>query len=416
MLAPDPDRLEPPTALRRVVTLPLLVLYAIGVSVGAGIFVLVGRIAGLSGHLAPLTFLAAGIIVGFTAFTFAEFTSRLPRAAGEAAFVNAGFGRAWLTRAVGLAVAASAVISAAAIVNGSRAYVQQLIAAPEWAIETALIAAMAAIAIWGVRQSMIATGLVTVIETGTLVWVIIVALTSDAGAPPAAAAPLVRGIFAGEGVASLLAALSLAIFAFIGFESAVNMAEEVKRPTRTIPIALLLTLVIVAALYAAVASAALWIATPAQLAAADAPLALVYSHATGHGGTFLNTLAVGATVNGVLAMIVMVSRLLFGMAEDGFLPRPLAYVWPRTRTPVVSTLVAAAAVLVLALAAPIEPLARLTSALLMLVFVVVNAALLRIKLRGEPPPAGAFVVPIWVPAAGMALSLLPLAWELRRLV
>ncbi|HJQ60086.1 MAG TPA: APC family permease, partial [Vineibacter sp.] len=348
---------DSPTSLRRVVTLPVLVLYAVGVSVGAGIFVLVGRIAGLSGSLAPLAFVLAGVIVAFTAFTFAEFTSRLPHAAGEAAFVEAAFHRRSVTRLVGLAVAAAATISAAAIVNGSRAYVQQLIEAPDWTIELFLIAAMTAIAIWGVTQSMIAMGLVTVIETGTLLWVIIVALTGDAVpavAPPVAALP-------DGSVANLFAAVLLAIFAFIGFESTVNMAEEVRRPTRTIPIALLVTLAIVATLYAAVAAAALWVASPAELATAEAPLALVYRHATGRDGTFLNGLAVCATVNGVLALLVMVSRLLYGMAEDGFLPAFLAHVWPRTRTPVPATLLTAGVVLILALAAPIEPLARLTS-------------------------------------------------------
>ena len=401
---------NPRTSLRRVVGLPALILYAVGVSVGAGIFVLVGRIAGLSGSFAPLTFLAAGGIVGFTAFSFAELSSRLPRAAGEAAYVNAAFRHRTLTRIVGLSVAAAATISAAAIVNGCRAYVQQLVVAPEWAIELAIIAVMAAIAVWGITQSMVATGVVTILETGTLIWVAAVALTS--GATPEAAA---MAVAPAEAMAGVFAALLLAIFAFIGFESAVNMAEEVRRPTRTIPLALLSTLVIVATLYAVVSAAALAVATPAQLAAADAPLTLVYQLATGRDGTFLNGLAVTATINGVLAQIVMVSRLLFGMAEDGFLPARLAYVWPSTRTPVIATLVTAAAVLLLALVAPIGPLARVSSTVLLLIFATVNAALLRIKLRHEPAGEGVFLVPAWVPAAGVLLSLLPVGWEAVRL-
>jgi amino acid transporter len=405
------DAASPATKLRRVVTLPVLILYAVGVSVGAGIFVLVGRISGLSGTLAPMAFLLAGIIVAFTAFTFAEFASRLPRAAGEAAYVNAAFNSRALTCIIGLAVAAAATISAAAIVNGSRAYVQQLVTAPEWQVELAIIALMTGIAIWGVTQSMVAMGLVTVVETGTLIWVVIVALTSD-GVPnaPAALPP------AEPAVTGLLAALLLAVFAFIGFESTVNMAEEVRQPRRTIPLALLITLVVVGALYAAVSAAALVVATPMELAAADAPLAMVYQHATGKEGTFLNGLAVCATVNGVLAQIVMVSRLLFGMAEDGFLPAPLAYVWPRTRTPVVTTVIAGAVVLLLALAVPIEPLARLTSSLILVIFAIVNAALVWIKLRRVPPPRGAFTVPIGVPAAGVIFSLLPVGWEAWRLL
>ncbi len=400
----------PRASLRRVVNLPALVLYAVGVSLGAGIFVLVGRIAGLSGALAPLTFLTAGVIVAFTAFSFAELSSRLPHAAGEAAYVHAAFGQRTLARVVGLSVAIAGTISAAAIVNGCRAYVQQLIAAPDWTIELAIIAVMTAIAVWGVTQSMIATGLVTILEAGTLIWIASVALTSGVTPEPAIVATA-----SSEGIAGVFAALLLAIFAFIGFESAVNMAEEVRRPTRTIPLALVATLVIVASLYALVSAAALSVASPAALAQADAPLALVYRLATGKEGAFLNGLAVTATINGVLALIVMVSRLLFGMAADGFLPPGLAWVWPRTRTPLVATLAASATVLLLALLAPIEPLARASSTVLLLVFVVVNAALLKIKLRREPVGPGVFSVPAWVPAGGVLFSLLPVVWEALRL-
>lgn len=406
-----PSTPSPPAVLRRVVPLPALVLYAVGVSVGAGIFVLVGRIAGLAGQFAPLAFVAAGAIVAFTAFTFAEFASRLPRAAGEAAYVDAGFRRRALTRTVGLTVAAAAVISSAAIVNGGRAYVQQLTAAPEWLIELAIVAIMMAIAVWGVTQSMIAMGVVTILEIGTLVWVIVVAFATNA-VPDMPATP----VAAGDGMLpGMFSAVLLAVFAFIGFESAVNMAEEVRRPTRAIPIALLLSLAIVAALYAAVSVAALRVASPPELAATEAPLAFVYRRATGGSGAVLDGLAVFATINGVLAQMIMVSRLLFGMARDGFLPAPLAYVWPRTRTPLTATVLTAAVVLLLALAAPIEPLARLTSLMLLLVFATVNAALLKIKLRRDPAGAGVFVVPAWVPAAGIVSSLVPVGWEIWRL-
>lgn len=400
----------PMVKLRRAVGLPALILYAAGVSVGAGIFVLVGRIAGLSGNLAPLTFLAAGGIVAFTAFSFAELSSRIPHAAGEAAYVDAAFHHRALTRVVGLAVAASGAISAAAIVNGSRAYVQQLIAAPDWSIELGIVATMTAVAAWGITQSMIVAGLVTILEVGTLLWVATMALAGDAPTRTDAIAMALSNPLTG-----VLVALPLAIFAFIGFESAVNMAEEVRSPTRNVPIALIVTLAIVASLYALVSAAALAIATPAQLAAADAPLTFVYRLATGNDGTFLNGLAVMATINGVLALIIMVSRLLFGMAEDGFLPSSLARVWPPTRTPLLATLTTAVVILSLALLAPIEALARVSSAVLLVVFAVVNAALLRIKLRHGPGSKAVFQVPTWVPATGVLFSIVPVVWEAARL-
>ncbi|MFT6943884.1 MAG: APA family basic amino acid/polyamine antiporter, partial [Yoonia sp.] len=116
-----------PQKLRRALNAPLLTLYGLGVTVGAGIYVLVGAAAAQAGPYAPAAFLVAAVVVAFTAFSYAELSTRYPVSAGEAAYVEAGFGAKWLTTGVGLTVAASGVISAAAVSIGAASYLQPLV-------------------------------------------------------------------------------------------------------------------------------------------------------------------------------------------------------------------------------------------------------------------------------------------------
>jgi amino acid transporter len=116
-------------------------------------------------------------------------------------------------------------------------------------------------------------------------------------------------------------------------------------------------------------------------------------------------IAILATLNGVVVQVIMTARVLYGLANRGYLPRGLAAVNAVTRTPILATLLAFAIVLVLALAFPIGVLAAWTSRITLGIFILVCAALVRIKLRGTAPPAGTFVVPLWVPILGSVLCL-----------
>lgn len=120
MQTPKGNVPEKPT-LRRSLTLPLLTLYGLGVTVGAGIYVLIGATAAEAGPYAWVSFLLAAIVVGFTAFSYAELATRYPVSAGESAYVDAGFGRADLATAVGIMVAVSGLVSASAITIGAAA-------------------------------------------------------------------------------------------------------------------------------------------------------------------------------------------------------------------------------------------------------------------------------------------------------
>ena len=195
----------------------------------------------------------------------------------------------------------------------------------------------------------------------------------------------------------------LAFFAFIGFEDMVNVAEEVKDVTRTLPRAIILTLFLSLSMYVLLALAAV-VAVPTDLIAeSDAPLTLIYSHTTGWSSVPITIIGVLAVLNGALVQIIMAARVLYGLSASGQLPQRLGAVNERTRTLLIATLLVTALILVLALWLPLVTLATATSLIALVIFAIVNAALLALK-RREPHPPGVRVYPIWLPAAGFLAS------------
>ena len=118
----------------------------------------------------------------------------------------------------------------------------------------------------------------------------------------------------------------------------------------------------------------------------------------------LSVVAIVATVNGIIVHMLMIGRVLYGLANQGSLPALLARVNARSGAPVVATLFGVGAILILALGVPLTGLAEWTSRLTLGIFVLINLALLRIKAKESTAPAGVFVVPIWVPVAGLFTS------------
>ena len=394
--------------LRRRLGVVSLTLYGVGVTVGAGIYVLVGKVAGLAGGMAPLAFLIAAVVAGMTAMSFAELSVRYPRSAGEAIYIREGFGSALASLVIGLAVAAAGLVSAGAVVVGSSGYVGTLVPLPLWSIQILLVVILSGIAIWGIAESVAIIGLITILETGGLLLILVVAL------PAALDGPAVATSAATPGFDGMMAAVVIAFFAFIGFEDMVNVAEEVREPERTMPRAIVVTLVITTLLYVSLSWVSSAVTGTDALAASDAPLSLVFEQATGWSAAPFAVLAAFATLNGALVLIIMGSRIFYGMACQGTLPKVLAGVWTATGTPVVATLAAAAFVLIAVLSLPIETLAQAGSVLTLTVFTVVNLALVAIK-RKRIMTKGSFHVPVWWPWLAALASGGVLAGEIARL-
>jgi amino acid transporter len=386
--------------LRRRLGLGLLTLYGIGVMVGAGIYVLVGVVAGQAGIWAPLAFLLAAVIAAPTGFSYAELSGRVPEAAGEAAYLRVATGLPLAAAAVGLAIEVVGVVSAAVVLQGGVGYLRAIVDLPEGLLIVFIGAVLGTAALIGVVESLSLAAILTMTEIVGLLIVIGAGATGPAAVQPEMVMNLSLVGLAAGGI--------LAFFAFLGFEDMVNMVEETRAPARTVPRAIFLALAVTTLLYMLVAWAAVRAVPVDQLADSRRPLALVFETATGQNAAFLSAIAVAAALNGVLAQIVMSARVLYGLGR--FLPplRVFHHAHPRFRTPVLATVLATTVTVTLALTAPLLTLAELTSAVLLVVFICVNGALIALKRTG-PPPQGAFCAPSWLPWAGVAGSGLALA-------
>lgn len=398
--------------LQREVSLPMLILYGLGTTIGAGIYALTGEVAGEAGMRAPLSFLVSALLAGGTAIGFAELAGRLPKAAGEAVFVDHAFGRSYLTRAVGIGVLTAGVVAAAAITNAFGGYVAELFDGPRSLLVVALIVVLAGVAVSGAKESVTAAGVFTVIEIiglGLVLWAgrdSFVDFGSQAGdllGPPTSF----------EGWGGVFGGAFLAFFAFLGFEDMDSVAEETKNAPITMPRAILITLSITTVLYVTVAAIAVLQVEPALLAESDAPLALVYDQAGGNPDV-LAFIAALAMVNGALVQLVMIPRVVYGLSKLGLVPSWAGAVSPRTHTPLRATIGAAVVIIILAIGLELEWLARLTSAVTMAIFISINAALIAIK-RSDGPTT-TFQVPGWVPVVGITAATAMFVIELVRLV
>lgn len=387
--------------LRRSLSLALLTLYGLGTTIGAGIYVLTGKVALEAGVYAPVSFLVAALMAGFTAFSFAELSARYPKSAGEAVFVFEGMGSRQLATLVGLLVTLAALVSAATMARGFVGYASVFVALPSWLFIVLLVAGLGALAAWGIKESVAIAALLTLVEIGGLVLVLVVGAESFAELP--ARFPELLPSFEGVAWLGILSGAVLAFYAFLGFEDMVNVAEEVKNVRANMPRAIALTLALTALLYVAVSLVAVIAVPIPELAASEAPLARVLA-GTG-GGAVLVVSAIGATavINGGLIQIILASRVFYGLAREGWLPPALARIERRTATPLLATALATAVVVVLALAVPLVTLAEATSLLTLVVFALVNLALLRIKRRG-PGPRGVLALPLVIPLAGFVIS------------
>jgi amino acid transporter len=395
------------TTLNRSLSLPLITFYGLGTIIGAGIYVLIGVVASKAGMFSPLAFLLAAFIAGFTAFSYAELTSRLPRSAGEAVYFQEAFGKRWLSSAIGWSVVAIGLVSAATIANGFVGYLGIFIQTPDWLAITCLVISLGLIAAIGISQSVWIATVITLIEIGGLIYVLVVAGDNFGQLPerlpeliPSFDASTWNGIFIGA---------FLAFYAFIGFEDMVNVAEEVKDAPRTLPKAIILALVISTILYLAIALVAVLALPINDLASSNAPLALIVENSvnaiSNKPTLFISAISLIAVVNGALIQIIMASRVLYGMGNTGLASHKFAKIHPRTQTPLFSTGLTVFAVLVLALWLPLVTLAQITSFITLAIFAGVNLALIKLKLR-TPIISRVVHYPLWVPIMGATLSIL----------
>ena len=408
-----------------------LVIYGVGDMLGAGVYGLMGKYAGKMGNAIWLAFAMSALAALFTGLSYASLGSRYPRAAGAAYITHRAFNKTYLSYAIGLAICASGLTSFA---TQSRAFAGYLLGFSGYqipgakgelpvasgfvvfAIAVAFIAFLTLVNSRGMREATWMNALCTAIEVGGLILILIVGArfvgsvnlleVPSASAPNGGISFPTLGAL-GVGTLALQGAI-LTFYSFIGFEDMINVTEEVKDPQRNFPRAVVLALSITAVVYALVAIVVVSVVPWRELAASGQPMVEVMKRAAPwFPPQVFGFVAMFAIANTALLNFVMGSRLIYGMAKQGFLPRVLGEVHPTRKTPQRAIFLLALITVVLITVGDISALATATSTLLLMIFILVNAAL--IVLQKRPNEAkGQFEVPAFVPFCGILVSLMML--------
>lgn len=392
------------TPLRRSVGTGALLLFILGDVLGAGVYVLVGQIAGIAGGAVWVPLVAALLMALLTAGSYAELATRFPRAGASSHYATLAFGP-FVGFLVGFCMLSAGIVSVGALALGFAGdYLSAFVSWPVPVVVTLFLALLAALNMRGISESLGVNRVATLIEVGGLALIIVLGLLVVARGGGDLSRLTQLGTPEHGPLTVVLAATVLAFYSYVGFETSANLAEETRDPARSYPRALFGALVIVGLVYALVGAVASAVVPTDQLAGSSAPLLQVVRAAGIVPPVLFSAIALVAVANGALLTGIMSSRLAYGMARDGLLPRLLARVLPGRRTPWVAIMVTTALSLGLALTGTIEVLAGAMVLLLLVVFLGVNASVLVLRRRsGE---AEGFRVPIVVPVLAIASCLL----------
>jgi len=375
------NRSESATSLHRVLGLVEVTAGGVGIIIGAGIYVLLGEATAHAGPLVWVAFLMAAVLSALTGLSYAELSSMFPSAAGEYEYTRQAMPE-WVAFAVGWTMILGLVVAAATVSIGFARYLGYFVdVGARWA-SVGLLAAVSCVAVLGVKQSARLTVGLSAVQVGGLM------LVAAIGLPHVGDVDLLSG----PGLGGVLGAAALVFFAFIGFDEVITLAEETRDPTRTVPRALLLALGLSTVLYVAVAVAAVSVLGAGPLAASPRPLADVMAHDLGdRGATVVAAIAVITTTNTTLLALTAASRVMYGMAKAGAMPRALGRVNPSRRTPTRAITAVAIVAAAFAIFGDFTVIAAVTDFAVYVVFVAVNGTVIILR-RTRPDLPRPFAV------------------------
>jgi basic amino acid/polyamine antiporter, APA family len=386
----------------------LLLFFVLGDIVGAGIYALVGEVGALVGGAIWSAFLAAFFLALFTASSYAELVTKYPRAGGSATYVNNAFRSPFVSFMVAFAVMASGITSACTLTLAfSGDYLAQFISVPILGAALVFMVLIGCINFYGISESVRINVILTCIEITGLVLIVVIgaaALSTGTGDPG-------RAFEFKEGTSvltALLAGTVLAFYALIGFDDSINVAEETQHPSRNYPRAIFGALLIAGVVYLLVTFTASMVVPTSTLADSSGPLLeVVKAGPIAIPTQLFAAIALLAVSNGALINMIMASRIVYGMGDQGVMPTAFSRVHPGRRTPWVSilfTTVIALLVLV-AIGRNDEALATLgstTVVLLLIAFVMVNISVL--ILRSDEVGHEHFRTPTVFPILGAVIA------------
>ena len=363
--------------LKRTLGFWTLLFCSIGAILGAGIYVLIGKAAGIGGNAVWLSFGISALLAGLTGLSYAELVSMFPKSSAEYGYTKKAFGKR-IGFVIGMLIILASVVSAAAVAIGFGGYFSALFNLPITLIAIILIILLSGILVYGIKESAIMAIAFTLIEMAGLIIVIVIGFP-HIGSVDYLAMPE-------NGFANIFAAAALIFFAYLGFEEITRLGEETKKPTKTIPKALILSIIISTILYMLVAVTVVSVVDWQLLSQSTAPLADVVATVMGSNAFLLiAVIALFATANTVLFIMLAGSRIIYGMSCEKVFPKKLGCITRSRKTPFYAIILTMIFTIGFVAIEKIETVAMLTDFAIFIVFIAVNAA--AIALRYKTPKA-----------------------------
>ena len=359
--------------LKRHMGLFHLTMYGVGIIIGAGIYVLIGEATSFAGNSVWISFLLGIIVALFAGLSYAELAALFPKAAAEYTFVKHAFKNNFLAFIIGWLTAITSMITAATVALGFGGYFAQFIDLPITLSAILLLGILSIVNFIGIKESAWANTIFAIITVGGLVLIIFLGMTFETTEP-------VDYFDAPNGVNGIILAFVLIFFAFIGFEDMANVAEEVKRPKKTLPRAIILSVVITGVIYILVSLSVVRVINWEELGLSAAPLATVAERSLGpEGGVVLSAIALFATASTVLITIVAGSRMLYGMANNKSLPLSLGKIHSKTKTPWIAVIGILITSVAFAFIGDIVIVANITVFAVVITFAMINLSVIVLR-------------------------------------
>ncbi|MGI9565694.1 MAG: APC family permease [Nitrosopumilus sp.] len=375
--------------LKRHIGLFQLTMYGVGLTLGAGIYVLIGEAAGFAGNSMWISFGLGGIVAVFAGLSYSELAALFPKAAAEYVFVKNAFKSEFIGFVIGWLTAITSMIVGATVALGFGGYFAQFLDVPIIISAVLLLGGLSFINFIGIKQSAWMNTIFALVTIAGLGIIIFLAATFDN-----TVSEPIDYLDAPNGITGIILAFVLIFFAFIGFEDMANVAEEVKKPKKTLPRAIILSILITTIIYILVSLSSVRLLNWEELSQSAAPLADVAAKGLGlEGGIVLSAIALFATASTVLITLVAGARILYGMAKNGSMPNILGKVHSRTGTPWIAVIGIFGTSVTFAFVGDIVIVANIVVFAVVITFAMVNLAVILLRYV-QPDVERPFRVPL----------------------
>jgi APA family basic amino acid/polyamine antiporter len=400
-----------------------LIVFGVGVTIGAGIFVLTGEAAGLTaGPAVAISFTVAALVCGLAALCYAEFASTVPVAGSAYTFSYASLGElvAWI---IGWDLVLELALGASTVASSWSTYFTDVMKSAGWTVPTwatadhhniigaLIILILSAVLCFGIKVSARVNAVAVIIKVAIVLLVIIVGLfyiktrNYHPFIPPSGTKPAGGGTTSPSllqdwgfntgtfGIGGIVSAAALVFFAFIGFDIVATAAEETKKPQRDLPIGIFGSLAIITVLYVAVCLVITGMVKFNQIKV-DAPLAAAFRSV---GNNWMAVIVdIGALIG--LTTVVMIlllgqSRVFFAMSRDKLLPPVFSRLNPKSKAPVRVTITTGILASIVTLLVPLTELSKLVNIGTLFAFVLVAIGVLVLR-RTQPDLERSFRTPL----------------------